>query len=122
MKLNNGNPTNDKVKMANKFCNYCIQVGTKVSRKMKKDGNMRLHCKTQMRNSLYLEETNKEEVLVTFRNQKVPGRDGLRAETPKEIAKKIAHLLAWIINFIISRGTVSDIFKMSVIKPRDYLP
>lgn len=70
--------------------------------------------------SCFLQPTNNAEVeiqILSLKNNKAPGLDGLKSETLKIIRNEIAEPLSHLINSIISTGIFPSIFKIGIIHP-----
>lgn len=116
--LQNGTIISDKKDIANSFNKYFKEVGENFARNIP---DIKYSDRTQsLRNSIYLQLTNENEVIRIIENlkcRKSPGVDGIRSETLKEIKLEIIKPLTYLINQCLQTGYFPQVLKTSIIKP-----
>lgn len=119
IKRENGEVTTDLQELTNIFVKTFSEMGKKLAQKIHKN---KLYTPPQENsiNTMFLVPTNKFEIsniIMTLKNKKSPGIDGIKSETLKYITTQIEQPLTFIINKIFETGEVPVAFKTSVIKP-----
>ncbi|KAJ8977615.1 hypothetical protein NQ317_010236 [Molorchus minor] len=105
--------------MANIFNDFFANVGPELANKIRKPMTIPPPRRSAPQ-SIFIEPTNKIEVINTIKSlklNKAPGLDEVRAETLKEIVEEISEPLCHLINLMIEKGSCPPEFKLSVIKP-----
>ena len=118
IKLENGEITSNKQKISDLFNTFFTEMGGNLAKKIKPV--KRKFPKTQTANSIFLEQTNQQEIMqiiTELKPNKAPGLDTLRAETIKQIAGYITDPLEYIFNKSLNCGTFPRAFKTAIIKP-----
>lgn len=120
IKTQDGMVITDEKEISNSFCNYFTEVGKNLADKIKTN-NSDFPCNvSHMSNSIFLAETNKDEIIKTIqllKNKKAPGIDNLKTETLKSIANEIALPLTYLINRSFQTGECPTAFKIAILKP-----
>ena len=114
-----GEKITDIKSIANVFNNIYIKTGVKLAKEIKR--NPRYSPKrVNSINSIFLTATNSAEVqetIMSLKNNKAPGIDGLRAETLRNISSSVSEPLAYILNRCMEVGYCPSAFKASVVLP-----
>lgn len=116
----NGELTTNEREIASEFNVYFSQIGKKLAKEIKHTGNHQRTWKTYLPNSLYLAETNEQEVrqiITKFKNRKAPGIDSITSEILKMLIDHIVKPLVYLINRCFETGEFPLAFKIAVIKP-----
>lgn len=114
-----GSKITDKKMIADIFCEYFSKIGEKLATQIKH--HEPLHClNRELGNSIYLEDTNEEEIARTIqslKNKKSCGIDKISTETIKTLSIYITRPLTYIVNLSFATGKYPTAFKTAIIKP-----
>lgn len=114
-----GNLITNKQAIANEFNRFYSTLGQKLANKIVTPTEYH-DSTTRVEQSMFLFHTTPSEivqVIGTLKTKKAPGRDGIRAETLKEVADLISIPLARMINRCFDYGYFPKSFKIGLLKP-----
>nr|CAI5855700.1 unnamed protein product [Callosobruchus analis] len=115
-----GDLTTNMQEVVNHFAEFYNSVGEDLANTIKNKQPAMKFNKITTCNSFFLEETNETEIISTIlslKNKKSPGTDGIRAEELKIIAQQIAKPVCYLINRCFREGYVPLAFKLSSVSP-----
>lgn len=114
------NKITDQKKIANVFIKHFTEIGKKLANQIREKQNISPNCSTKISHSIFLSETNENEVMEAINNlktKKTPGIDNLKSETLKLISNYIIAPLTYLINWSFNSGHCPAAFKIAVVKP-----
>lgn len=118
--FDNGQILTDGKLITNNFNNHYVTVGKKLADQIIPNPNYDKPRNKNIINSMYITPTNSIEIngiILSLRNGKAAGIDGVKAEVLKIISPVISEPLAYIINKCFEKGHYPSAFKTSIVLP-----
>lgn len=115
-----GTQTTQEEKMCEIFNDFFVNIGKDLASKI---NPVKINKRSPVNvnpYSIFLAQTNKEEIrktILSLKDHKAPGLDQIKSEILKEIVEPISQPLCYLINRIFTTGVCPDMFKTAVVKP-----
>lgn len=119
IKLENGQITTEKIKIANRFNNYFSNIGENLATKIKIPKKSP-RDKFSIKNSIYLKDATEKEIgeyIKELKLGKSPGYDLITSETLQRVSSEILAPLTYTINTCLKTGIFPKCLKIGIIKP-----
>lgn len=114
----NSEKITDKKEIANTYNNYYANVGSKLAEQIEE--RLPVQTKKKIVDSLFITPTTESEIkncISQLKNNKAPGKDGIKSEIIKDLKDFISKPLCYIFNKAISTGTFPKLFKEAIVAP-----
>lgn len=110
--------TTDKKEIAETFNSFFAEIGSRLATKI--TPTKRVFPKQKRHNSIFINETDKNEVVKIIHElkpNKAPGMDEIKAEILKDNAEYLGDPITFLFNMSLSTGIFPSAFKIAKVKP-----